>query len=272
MFTKKPTVIIAITTYNIDALRISVPSIRRCARGATLIIHNDNPNIELTRKFVKRLGWHGKVHIIQSKINTGEFESRIAILEYIIEKKIISDWIVFVDDDDALIDATVPPVSESTFAIIQNATTISENITDIFKITPQWVNGSDCGTTGAHFDITGTLIKYDTAKKFVTFMRSMLPAILQMSRHFKYRVPAGAIMWIGLKTLMQITEPKMSVIYMNKTNYVSIKIGRPTQKYGLRSAPTNYAKTFNLNTTKKYAQMFEQALSVNEFGISTYVS
>ncbi|MBO4583117.1 MAG: hypothetical protein J5714_03635 [Alphaproteobacteria bacterium] len=259
MFTRKQGLVIAITTYDIDALRISVPPLRRCARDATLVIHNDNPNVELNRQFIRKLGWRGALHIINSKNNLGEFESRIAVLEYIEREKIPCDWVIFVDDDDALIDATVPDVSESTFAIIQNATTISDNITDIFKITPKWTAGSEYGKTGAHFDITGTLIRRDVAIEFANFMREILPEVSKIAHGFKYRVPVGAVMWVGLKTFMRVRHPEMSAIYMNQTNYVSIKLGHDAQKYGLRAVPVTSAKTFNSNVIKKFTEMFERA-------------
>ena len=259
MFTKKANIVIAITTHDIDALRISVPPVRRCARDATLVIHNDNPNVEIDRQIIRKLGWRGALHIINEKNNLGEFESRIATLEYIEREKIPCDWVLFVDDDDALIDATVPDVPESTFAIIQNATTLSESVTDIFKITPKWVNGSEYGVTGAHFDITGTLIRRDVAIEFAHFMREILPEVSKIAHGFKYRVPVGAIMWTGLKTFMRATHPEMSAIYMNQTNYVSIKLGHAAQKYGLRVVPVTSAKTFNSNVIKKFTEMFERA-------------
>ena len=263
MFTRKNGLVIAITTYDIDALRISLPPIRRCARDAILVVHNDNPDVELGRQFLRKLGWRGLSYVINEKNNLGEFESRIAILEYIEKEKIPCDWIIFVDDDDALIDATVPDVSESTFAIIQNATTISENITDIFKITPKWALGSDHGTTGAHFDITGTFVRYNVAVEFAHFMRSVLPEIAKIAHTFKYRVPVGAIMWMGLNTFMRAVHPEMSAIYMNQTNYVSVKLGHANQKYGLRMVPATSAKTFNANVIKKYTEFFESAAMQN---------
>ncbi len=261
MFTRKPCLVIAITTHDIDALRISVPPLRRCTRDAVLVVHNDNPDTELTRQFVHKIGWRGALHIINSKTNLGEFESRIAVLEYI--EKIPADWIVFLDDDDALIDATVPAVSESTFAIIQNATTISESITDIFKITPNWVKGAEHGKTGPHFDITGTLIRYHSAIEFAHFMRPLLPEIAKIAHKFKYRIPVGAIMWVALNTFMRAAHPEMSAIYMDRTNYVSIKLGHAIRKYGLRIVPATSARTFNANVIKKYAELFESAAQEN---------
>ena len=263
MFNRKSDLAIAITTYDIDALRLSIPAVRRYARDAILVIHNDNPGIELSRDFVRRAGWRGTAHIINKKNNLGEFESRIAALEYINREKIPCNWVLFIDDDDALIDATVPNVSESTFAIVQNATTISENITDIFKITPKWTAGSEYGKTCAHFDITGTLIRRDVAIEFAYFMRAILPEIKKIEHGFKYRVPAGTIMWTGLKTFMRWQHPDMSAIYMNQTNYVSIKLGRATQKYGMRMVPATSAKTFNANVIKKFTKMFERAAMQN---------
>lgn len=268
MFARKSDLVIAITTYDIDALRLSIPAVRRCARDATLVIHNDNHEIELSRDFVRGTGWRGALHIINEKNNLGEFESRIATLEYIDSEKIPGNWILFVDDDDALIDATVPNVSASTFAIVQNATTISDNITDIFKISPKWTAGSEYGKTGAHFDIAGTLVRRDAAIEFAHFMRTILPEIKKIEHGFKYRVPVGAIMWVGLKTFIRVRYPEMSAIYMNQTNYVSIKLGRATHKYGLRMVPATSARTFNNNVIKKFTEMFERATVQNMVAVA----
>ncbi len=263
MFSKKQNLVIAITTYDIDALRISVPPMRRCARDATLVIYNDNPDAELSRAMVRKLGWRGALYIKNCERNLGEFESRIATLEYIGHEKIPCDWVLFVDDDDALIDAEIPRVSELTFAIIQNATTVSEKLTDIFKITPRWVDGTEYGKTGPHFDITGTLVRYNAAVEFAGFMRSVLPDMVKMAHGFRYRVPVGAIMWAGLNTFMRAHHPEMSAIYMNRTNYVSIKLGHAQKKYGMRTVPATSARVFNANVIKKFTEMFESAAVQN---------
>ena len=52
-------------------------------------------------------------------------------------------------------------------------------------------------------------------------------------------------------------------IYMNQTNYVSIKLGRATQKYGVRVVPTTSTRTFNNNVIKKFTEMFERAAVQN---------
>jgi hypothetical protein len=50
---------------------------------------------------------------------------------------------------------------------------------------------------------------------------------------------------------------------MNQTNYVSIKLGRATQKYGVRVVPATSARTFNNNVIKKFTEMFERAAVQN---------
>ena len=70
-------------------------------------------------------------------------------------------------------------------------------------------------------------------------------------------------MWMGLNTFMRVTHPEMSAIYMNQTNYVSIKLGHATKKYGMRIVPATSAKTFNANVIKKYAEFFESVAAQN---------
>ena len=64
MFHKKPKLLIAITTFDSDALKISVPPLKKIGQRVTLVVHNDNPDINLRQSLVRRLGWRGKLHII----------------------------------------------------------------------------------------------------------------------------------------------------------------------------------------------------------------
>lgn len=230
----KKNIIIAITTFDLDALRISLPSLNRCGRGITLVIHNDNPECSLTPRIVRQVGWHGRVHIINSDKNVGELESRIKVVEFVRENKIRADWMIFVNDDDVLLDAEIPNVSDNIFAVLYNATTISERITDLFKIVPSWTNGTMRGKTGPHFDISGTMVRTNVMIEYCDFLRQNIHKIYEFTNTVKYYPPFGAMMWAGLNAFMHVRHADMSPIYMDKTNYVSVKLGRATSKYGRR--------------------------------------
>jgi len=263
MFKAKPHIVIAITTIDFDALRVSLPPLQRLRDKFTLVIHNDNPAMKLRRGAVRKMYSRGKLHIINVEQNLGELESRIATIEYIRDKKIPCDWIIFADDDDVLIDIGVPNIDNNKFAIVQNATTVSENLTDIFKISRKWTVGAPIGKTGPHFDITGTLIRAEILFEFAEFMRTILDQTGKLLSQTKYRVPASGILWAGLNAFVRARHPKMSPIYMNRTNYVSIKIGRATTKYG-KTVPNNAsAHRVVVDTIKKFTELVELAAAQN---------
>ena len=263
MFNRNPRIVVAITTFDLDALRVSLPPLRRFARKCTLVIHNDNPEIELGRRYVRKMHPRGELHIINSNQNFGEWESRVRLIEYIRDKKIPADWIVFADDDDVLIDVCAPDVDKNIFAIVQNATTLSASLTDVFKISPKWTRGAPIGKTGPHFDITGTMIRSNIMFEFIEFVRISMPSVNKILSNTHYRVPVSALLWAGLNAFVRVRHPEMSPIYMNQTNYVAIKIGNATTKYG-RTVPNNSAAHRAAeNTIKQFTELVELTATQN---------
>ncbi len=259
MFNHKPHLIVAITTMDLDALRLSLPPLGRLRQKFTLVIHNDNPAMCLGRGTVRKMYPRGKLHIINTEQNVGELESRIKTIEYIRDKNIPCDWIIFVDDDDVLIDVGIPSVGENIFAIVQDATTLYESLTDIFKISNKWTLGAPVGKTGPHFDITGTTIRAKILFEFAEFMRRIMPDTGKLLANTKYRVPVSTLLWAGLNAFVRNRHPDMSPIYMNRTNYVAIKMGRATTKYG-HIIPTNATAHKAISETiKKFTDLIDAA-------------
>lgn len=263
MFTSKKNIIVAITTFDLDALRLSVPPLRMFTHRAHLVIHNDNPNARLDKSALKKFGIRGDVHIINANQNRGELESRLAIIDYVRTRNIDADWIVFVNDDDVIINIDAPDVSKNTFAVVQNSTMLSDNITDIFKISASWATGTQYGATAPRFDITGALLRTMFLSEFADFIKPLLPQMYKIANSTRYRVPWGAVMWAGLNTFMRYRYPQTAPIYMNRTNYVAIKMGRATKKYG-RTIPIGAAaQDANTKILRRYNELFEFAIKQN---------
>ena len=263
MMAKKPKLVVIITSFDLDALRVSVPPLRRFRRGFTLVIHNDNPERKLTRRDVYCMGWRGPLHIINSDNNLGECESRIHALEYIRDNEIPADWIMFIDDDDVLIDVGVPNVGDDVFAVIQNTMTLSANHVDMFRINPSWANGCEYGKTGPRFEITGTIIRANILIEFANIARAVMPQIRGIVDGLKYRLPWGGIMWNMVDTFVRTCHVDMSPIYMNRTNYIAIKLGRAPIKYGLKNLSGAVAATTADAANKKICEIIEFAAAQN---------
>ena len=259
MSMKKQNLVLIITTFDSDALRISVPPLARVARHTTLVIYNDNPGTCVTRHMIRHMGWRGGLQIVNSDKNSGEFGARIAAIRYLMTKKFHADWIMVADDDDIVLDTDVPAAPENVFAVVRNATTISDNLTDIFKVRQSWTDGTEYGKTGPHFAITGTAIRARYLYEFADFIEHIMPEIEDTIRHTRYRLPIAEMMWNCLNAFMRVLHPTATPIYMNKTNYVAVKMGHAHEKYGhsVPIAPTTRGTATRV--AKKIVQFVDAA-------------
>lgn len=253
---RKKHLVIFTTVVDSDALRVSLPPIRRIAHGATLVICNNNPDKKITRRMVRKIYSRGKVYIINPGKNLGELESHIGAVDFIRDKKIPCDWIMFIGATDVLIDATVPDVGDNTFAIVQNATTISDLLTDVFKISPTWTHGAPIGKTGPHFETNGMMIRANIMFEFTEFLRTILPDVNNLLARTRYPVPVARLSWAGINTFVRARHPEMSPIYMNQTNIVLIKLGRD-------DARGMIAQRAIAGAIKKFAKITEFAAAQN---------
>ena len=263
MFNKKTRIFVGLTTFDLAALNVSVPWLGKLGRKFTLVIHNDNPKEKLSRRTIRKLGWHGPLHIINSPETVGEWESRLNILEFIAQKNFDPQWITFLDDGDILLDADIPNVSDDKFAVIQNATVLRNNFADFFRINRDWVKGTDYGTTGAHFDLRGTWVRANVLVEYGRFVRELLPQIYKITKDAKYRLPVGDILWLGLNIFVREKYPFMSAIYMNKTNYIVIHFGRYLSKYKQRIVPETAKKALLKKVFEQFTRLFQFNINQN---------
>ena len=82
MFRQKSRVIVGLTTYYNENLIISMSGLARLGKNITLVIHNDNPDIKLSRRRIRHMGFQGRLHIINSDYNKGTLDSRLEIIKY----------------------------------------------------------------------------------------------------------------------------------------------------------------------------------------------
>ena len=250
MFRTKKNLVIAITVSDADALRISVPPLRGFARNAILVIHNDNPDIKLTDSDIKKLGWRGTVHIINTDAPCGELLARVAIIDYCARDLGDADWLVFVNEADILINTDIPDVSKNAFAVVQNATTLTDKVTDIFKIARNWATGTKYGQTGPRFDITGPMLRTMFLGEFAEFIKQLMPQIEKIAHSVRGGVSFGVVMWNALNAFMRAKYPYTAPIYMHSTNYVAVKMGSGNNEMS--------AKILD-----KYNDLFESAANEN---------
>jgi hypothetical protein len=99
MLRRKNYIIVGLTTFHTEFLRISIPALSRLGRDIYLIIHNDNPDARVAKSDIRRFGYRGPMRIINVKKSAGRLFARLDILAAIRALKIKSDWMIFTDDD-----------------------------------------------------------------------------------------------------------------------------------------------------------------------------
>ena len=220
--------IIGLTTFNHEFLNISIPGLGRIGKNTTLIIYNDNPCRKITRRKIRRLGYRGKLYIINSGENVGQIRARIAILDLIKKSKISGDWFMFANDDDIILNTRVPDVDENNFAVMGNAVVVRSRILDVLRVMENpmdfTIDGVDITLIAPSVNMAGTFVRTSHIIGYGNCLAAMMDKVLDIVSDAPFHIPVDVIMWAGFVEYMRRTNPEMSPIYMNQTNYLMIKL------------------------------------------------
>lgn len=220
--------VVGLTTFNHEFLGLSIPGLVRAGKNTTLIIYNDNPCRTLTHRDIRKFGFRGRVHIINTDENIGVIRARIAIMDYIRENKITAPWIMFANDDDIILNTCVPNIDKNTFAVMGNAVMIGGRLLDVLRVmaspTDYTIDGTDTKFFAPYISMAGTFIRMDIMSEFGGFLSTVLADITDIISDMPFNVPSDLIMWNMLVEYMRISHSDMSPIYMNQTNYLMTKL------------------------------------------------
>lgn len=221
-------IIIGLTTFNHEFLQISVTGLARVSKNVTLIIHNDNPCRKLTHRQIRRMGFRGRTHIINTDENVGQIRARVAILDYIRTNKLDSAWFMFANDDDVILNLDAPCIDDNIFAVMGNAVTVGGRLLDVLRImvnphdyTP---DGVDTVLLSPHISMAGTFVRTKYMLEFGNLLSAKMPELLEIISDVPFVLPSDVIMWHMFLEYMRIIYPTMSPIYMNQTNYLMTKL------------------------------------------------
>lgn len=264
MLLKKSYTIIGLTTFYNEFLRISVPGVAKLNQKIYLIIHNDNPNTTVTEKQIRKMGYHGPLHIINTNKNVGPLKSRLTVLSAIPDLKIKSDWMVFVDDDDILTNVDIPTVGPNTFAIMQNKTVIKRRLIDLLKIMDDpknyIVDDNNIVIDRPNVGIAGNLIRTDIMISLGKLVDIILDKVYQVDDSLGYRAPDDAMLWAFLTIYAKYLNPAAAPIYMDRVNYIAISLDSASQKYGTHVFPPNNAGGHFESALRRYNAILEDLL------------
>lgn len=228
MARQKQNLVIGLTTFSHEFLRISVAGLARMAKKVTLIIFNDNPCQPLKHRTIRKLGFRGQLHIINTDENIGTIRARMAILDYVKKNKIDTSWFLFANDDDIVLNTDTPNVDDSIFAIMGNAVVIRQRVLDVLRVMENpddyTIDGVDTQMCSPHIAMAGTFIRTKYALEFGDFLSSVMPRLLDITNNIPFSIPTDTIMWNMFVEYMRIKFPSLSPIYMSQTNYLITKL------------------------------------------------
>ncbi len=241
MFDKRARIIVGITTLYDEYLGVSIPGLARLGKNFILVVYNDNPDVKITKKQIRKLGYRGKLYVVNGGHNLGQLRARLAIVDFVRKKKLNADWFVFVDDDDILTNVTIPDVSKNNFAIIQNMVVVRTRLIDVLRVVRDSANytidNENIYLVRPHVGLAGTLVRYSEIVRLADVMNNALQSISDVDESLSFRPPVDMMMWSALNIIARHNNERATPIYMDTINYIATDIDTCPIKYGMKMQP-----------------------------------
>lgn len=265
MLCKKIHPVVGLTTFNTELLQISIPALGKINQKFTLIVHNDNPGHTVTRNTVRRLGYRGALHIINSDTNVGLLRARMAIAQ--LAKRACGDaqWIMFADDDDIVTGIETPCALPENFAVIQNMLVLRTRMLDVLRAVanPESVvaDGNDIVLQRPHVGFVGTLMRMNVACEMMAALEPYLDKIAEIDASLDYVAPWDAIMWSWLRMYAAHKNTSAVPIFMDKINYIKVAIDTAAAKYGRAALPAHQLDAQYAHAVARFDAVLKSALA-----------
>lgn len=238
MFEKRARIIVGMTTLYDEYLGISIPGLARLGENFILVIYNDNPDVKITKKQIRKSGYRGKLYIVNGGHNLGQLRARLAIVDFVRKQKIKADWFLFADDDDIVANLTVPNVSDNNFAIIQNMAVVRTRLIDVLRVvrdaTNYTIDNENIYLVRPHVGLAGTLVRYSAIIRMTDVMNDALQSISDVDESLSFRPPVDMMMWSALNIITRHDNERATPIYMDTVNYIATDIDTCPTKYGMK--------------------------------------
>ena len=242
MFDKRTRIIVGMTTLYNEYLGISIPGLARLGKKFTLIIYNDNPDTKVKKSYIRKLGYRGKLYVVNSGHNIGQLRARLAIVDFVRKKKLNADWFIFVDDDDILANIVIPNVSKNNFAIIQNMAVVRTRLIDVLRVarnaTNYTIDNENIYLVRPHVGLAGTLVRYSAILRMADVMNNALQSISDVDESLTFRPPVDMMMWSALNIIARHDNERATPIYMDTINYIATDVDTCPIKYGMNIQPS----------------------------------
>lgn len=265
MLSRKSNLVVILTTFHNELLKISIPALQKLHKNFYLIIFNDNPDTLITKPFIKKLGYTGDYLIYNSGQGMGALQAKISAVDLINQITKTPDWTLFVDDDDLLINADIPTVADNNFAIIQNSILLKHNLVNLLKViqdsSDYIIDDENVFLNKPNVSFTGSLIRTYILMGFAKIVTSIFEDIKKLEEPLNYRIPVDIVLWDWLNAYVKKLHPDFTAIYRDNVNYISNCIDSSKVKYGKLNQPLRNAESLYTKAFKKYNELLNKALS-----------
>lgn len=265
MFKRKENFVIALVALDCELLRISVGALARLGTKFTLIIYNGNPAITLERADVRKMGYRGRVHIINGATGPDMFGAIGAVVTATHTVARHARWIVFIRDCDLLLDMAVPNVSRDNFAVIQNMVTIRHRVSDMLRVmrcpTDYNIDDENVTLTRPHIGFFGSLVRIDTITGLCNVLGTISDKICALDQDLEYWPPYDAILWTLLNTFARAVNPDAVPIYMDRVGHISIMLDTANTKCGRSAVPARAQDEHYARATARFDAALRAALA-----------
>lgn len=263
MLRKKNLVAVGLTTFNTEMLKLSVPAIARIKSKFILIIHNDNPNEVITSRDIRKIGYRGPLHVINSVSNVGLRAARLRILDAAATKAPYAEWIIFAEDDDILLSVDIPTVNTNNFAVIQNSLIVRRRLSDLITaaVHPQRLvpDGDNIILERPHLGLGGTAVRISVMRSLANTLSAAATSLDAIDASLDYRPPIDAMMWDALNSYARQLDPMTAPIYMDSVNYIRNGIDSAATKYGRPAPDARHAAAILGRAMSRYRTAISEA-------------
>ena len=265
MMRKKNNLVIGLTTFNTEMLKISISALSKIREKFILIIHNDNPMTVVEKRLIRKLGYCGDLHIINSNETNGELIAKINIIEA--AKKFNPEWLMFCNDDDLLIELEIPNVSKNNFAIIQNAVVLRHRISNLLRVmdctTDFDIDGEDIELLRPNRGFIGTPIRANVLFGLGKILTGMIEDIKNLNEKLDFYPPINTMLWNFVNIYARHINSEAAPIYMDKINYIKNDIDTSRIKYGVLRRPARNVEEQYQRILSKYNSLLQNLLAAN---------
>ncbi len=270
MLHSKNNIIVGLTTFHNEMMAIAVPALARLGKNFTLVVHNDNPTTTVKNSDIRKLGYRGKLIVINSAENVGTMRARMAIVNAVAKFRKKPEWIIFNDDDDILTNLDIPKTSPDIFAVVQNMIILRRRVSDLLRVMRDAsdfiCDGDNVVLDKPHIGFAGTLMKFDVVRDFCAALAGALPELDAIDADTDYRFPVDLVMWAMLGTFVQEKLPNMVPVYMDRANYIATNIDTAVTKYGRATYPARNANEHYSRVIARCDAAFRASLAAAPVG------